>query len=79
MRKMLKNLTLSDGTVIPKGALVVAPSRAIHYDETYYPNPRAFEPFRFFDIREKDGVNIKHQLVSTTSEFLAFGHGQHAW
>ena len=78
MRKTLKNLTLSDGTVIPKGATVVAPARAIHYDETYYPNAHAFEPFRFSD-HEKDGENAKHQFVSTTSKYLAFGHGQHAW
>ena len=79
LRKTLKNLTLSDGTFIPKGALVVTPCRAIHYDEAYYPNARAFEPFRFSDMHGGDKENVKHQFVSTTSEYLAFGHGQHAW
>ena len=72
-------MTLSDGTFIPKGALVTAPARAIHYDETYYPNAHSFEPFRFFDMHDKDEENVNHQFVSTTSAFLAFGHGQHAW
>ena len=79
MRKTLTNWRLSDGTIIPKGVLVVAPSRAVHYDETHYANAHAFELLRFFDMHERDEENVNHQFVSTTSEFLAFGHGQHAW
>jgi len=80
-RKALKDFKFSDGTFIPKGTLVAAASRSLHYDEHFYENPEVFEPFRFVHTCEEDGTGNgpKHQLVSTTTEYLAFGHGRHAW
>jgi cytochrome P450 len=67
-RKALKAFTFSDGTHVPKGSYVSA-AFATHRDEEYYENPNTFEGFRFF----KDG------MVKTSSRFLSFGHGKHAW
>ena len=53
--------------------------RSIHRDETFYENANAFEPFRFADLREEDGEGVKHHFVSTTSEYLPFGHGRRSW
>jgi len=76
----VKDFKFSDGTFIPKGASVAAASRSLFYDERFYKNPEAFEPFRFVHVcEEDDGKGPKYQLVSTTTECLAFGLGRHAW
>ncbi|KAI9463826.1 cytochrome P450 [Boletus coccyginus] len=78
-RKALKDFKFSDGTFIPKGTSVAVASRSLHYDEHFYKNPELFEPFRFVHMCETDARNgPKHQLVSTTTEYLTFGHGRHA-
>ena len=79
MRKALKDFTFSDGTFIPKGTMVVTAARAMHRDEDFYNNAHAFEPFRFADLQEENDEGIKHQLASTTSEYLTFGLGRRAW
>jgi cytochrome P450 len=77
-RKALKDFTFSDGTFIPKGTTIVAATRSIHLDGAFYENPHTFEPFRFADLRKGNNEGVKHQFVSTTAEYLAFGHGRHA-
>lgn len=78
-RKALKDHTLSDGTFLPAGTFVSAASRAIHYDSANYEHPEVFDGFRFANIREEEGEGTKHQMVATATDFLAFGHGRHAW
>ena len=75
-RKALKDYTFSDGTFIPKGTLIAAPTLSLHHDKNFYENPEVFEPFRFADMR---GDGPKHQFASTSMEYLPFGHGKHAW
>ncbi|OSX67199.1 hypothetical protein POSPLADRAFT_1130463 [Postia placenta MAD-698-R-SB12] len=77
MRKVLLDITLSDGTYIPKGTLVVAASSATHTDKTYYENAEAFVPFRFYDMCTENGT-LGTQFVNTSKDYLAFGHGKHA-
>ena len=79
-RKAVKDVTLSDGTRIPKGTLVAAASVTAHTDDARYAEPDVFDPFRFARMRE-GGVEdaLKHQLVNTSLDFLPFGHGKHAW
>lgn len=72
-------MTLSDGTVIPTGTLIAVAAEGTHYDEGSYDNPYIFNPFRFSDMRGDEGERIKHQYVSTSSEYVSFGHGKHAW
>ena len=79
-RKALKDFTFSDGTSIPKGTLVGVAARSVHYDEKFYENPNAFEPFRWADMRgEDEEEGSKYQFVSTATEYLPFGHGKNAW
>ena len=78
-RVALKDITLRDGTVIPQGMLVMAAVDATHHDEAVFENADTFDPFRFARMREKDGEAHKHQLVHTTVDFVAFGHGRQAW
>lgn len=47
MRKVMQDITLSDGTYLPKGTMIVAASLGTHTDEKYYKSAEAFEPFKF--------------------------------
>ncbi|KAI1793056.1 cytochrome P450 [Ganoderma leucocontextum] len=77
-RKALKDVTLSDGTFIPKGTLLAAAAHPTHHDESLYANADVFEPFRFAKMREGDGEGLKHQFVNTSVDYVSFGHGKHA-
>ena len=79
MRKALKGFTFSDGTFVPEGTMIMVAARSIHYDEAFYDNAHAFEPFRFAELRELEGEGVKHHFISTATEYLPFGHGRHAW
>jgi len=73
-----KPFTFSDGTYIPKGTLVEVAVFATHRDDTNYPEPSKFSPFRFVDKNSKENDGRKADMVSTHADFLAFGHGVHA-
>jgi len=77
-RKALKDFTFSDGTFIPKNTLVSAAAGPIHLDAANYEHADVFDGFRFASMRDGDGQGVKHQMVSTTSDYLPFGHGRHA-
>ncbi|KAI5119872.1 hypothetical protein M0805_008543 [Coniferiporia weirii] len=78
IRKVLTDYTLSDGTFLPAGTHVACNSLAAHYDDAHYTNAHKFDGFRFADMREDgEGEGAKHQMVSTSLEYLAFGHGRH--
>ena len=79
-RKAVKDVTLSDGTRIPKGTLVAAAAITAHSDDARYTDPLVFDPFRFARMREGGAEEaVKHQLVNTSVDFITFGHGKHAW
>ena len=76
----MKDFTFSDGTFIPEGTFVGVAVLPTHHDGEYYDNPETFSPWRFSDMREKDGGDAsRHLLVSTGLEYHPFGHGRHAW
>ncbi|KAK7021886.1 hypothetical protein VNI00_017175 [Paramarasmius palmivorus] len=72
-RKTLTDFTLSDGTVIPAGTVVATAALPRNYAD-----PEKFDPLRFYDIREKEGKSVKHQMMTPESGYLAFGMGRHA-
>jgi cytochrome P450 len=75
----MSDFTLSDGTFLPTGTHLAANLAATHIDPDIYPSPTTFQPFRFSDIRSSSTTEAnKHQMVNTSPEFLAFGHGRHA-
>ncbi|KAK7058636.1 hypothetical protein VNI00_002272 [Paramarasmius palmivorus] len=77
-RMPLEDFTFSNGTVIPAGTIIVASPRAIHFDESHYPNPSEFDAFRSYRMREKDGPSLKNQMATPETNYLAFGIGKHA-
>ena len=78
-RKALQDYSFADGTFIPAGTTISAPSHSLHHDGQFYENPRQFDPFRFALMRSAKGQSSKHQFTSTSLEYLGFGHGQRAW
>ena len=77
----LKDITLRDGTFVPKDTLITAATWATHRDEALYPDADVFDPFRFERLRAGTSASssTKHQFVHTSVDYIAFGHGKHAW
>jgi cytochrome P450 len=60
---------------------VWAGASTAHYDNEYYPDADEFDGFRFANMREagegaSDGSNLRHHMVTTSTTYLAFGHGE---
>ena len=79
VRKAREDVTLSDGTFIPRGTTIAFAEYAIEHDEQNYENPNEFEPSRYLDLQDKSGDPAKYQLTSVTNDFLVFGMGEVAW
>lgn len=76
----LQDFALSDGTILPKGTLVAAPLRAMHYDDENYADANTFQPWRFYrESDESDGEVNAQSMTTTTPTYLSFGHGKTAW
>ncbi|THC99150.1 hypothetical protein EYZ11_001401 [Aspergillus tanneri] len=72
-----EDITLSNGTHIPKGATLTVSAHTMQ-DEAVYPNANTYDGFRFYNMRQIPGNEHRFQLVSTSPEHLGFGHGLHA-
>ena len=84
-------ITLPCGIHLKKGTKVGIHAYPIHHDEDLYPNANQFNAMRFCtvdeekpagDHLEKVAGNFKKKgtsLVTTSSHFMAFSHGRHAW
>ncbi|KAI9373779.1 cytochrome P450 [Aspergillus egyptiacus] len=75
-------LTLPTGQHLPRGTWVGASALDIHLDERFYPDPTTYDPFRFVKAtaaaQETDAAQAQAR-VSTSSTFLSFSSGRHAW
>ena len=78
LRLVREPFTFSDGTYLPDGTYIAVPSHAIHLDESNYPDPTSFVPFRFVDKAKKEGTGRKVDVTAATTDFLLFGYGRHA-
>jgi cytochrome P450 len=70
-RKVMCRLTLSDGTILPKGARLMVAGR--FRDPEIYENPDVFDAARFLKLRVGGSSNNAHQYVSTSADMFAFG------
>ena len=55
------------------------PPQATHFDEENYVNATAFDPWRYVRVKEQDRDPSKHQFITTSPEYIGWGHGKHAW
>jgi len=77
-RRAVKDYTFSDGTFVPKGTFLAAAARPVHRDGELYENGTEFNPWRFSDLRVKEGESLKYQMTSVGTENLPWGHGKHS-
>ncbi|KXH40775.1 P450 monooxygenase [Colletotrichum simmondsii] len=77
-RRVEEAITLSDGTYLPKGTLITVATHNTRDPALWGPEPEKFDGNRFLRMREEPGQENRWQFVSTSPEFLAFGHGTHA-
>ncbi|CAL1709887.1 unnamed protein product [Somion occarium] len=78
LRRAVTDVTLSNGSFIPAGTILMAPSVCTHMDSENYDDPSVFKPWRFSEMREGEGESTKYQFVSTSTSYIPFGHGKHA-
>ncbi|PIL30244.1 cytochrome P450 [Ganoderma sinense ZZ0214-1] len=78
-RKALKDVTLHDGTRVPAGTLLSANAYPLHHDAAPLADSDAradtFDPLRYARMRSGAGQSLRHQLTSTSPEYIPFGHG----
>ena len=78
LRKTMVEVRLLDSTLIPAGTLMATSQYAVHHDERHYPNPQTFDPSRW-ERDAEDASDGRKQFVSTSQEYLGWGHGKYAW
>ncbi|CCF38023.1 ent-kaurene oxidase [Colletotrichum higginsianum] len=87
-RKALKDITLSNGQVIPAGTTIECPNYAVSHDEALFEDADEFDAFRFYKLREKAALertpdqtsdaSMQNQFASVSQNSLAFGYGREA-
>lgn len=76
-REVLEPVTLSDGSVLKKGSHVAVSAHRM-WDESIHADPLVYDAYRFLKMRSEPGHENTGQLVTTSPDHLAFGHGKHA-
>lgn len=69
-RQAMRDVSLSDGTFLPKDCFVAVSLPPFHRDSTAHEAPDEFRPFRFSD-------NPEHSMTTITTQWLFFGYGKH--
>lgn len=78
MRRMAtRDVTLNEGITIRRGERIVVDASAMR-DPKIHKDVDRYDINRFRRMREDPGKMHKAQLVTTSPDHLAFGHGQHA-
>lgn len=79
MRRIVtKDVTLGEGITMRRGERLVVDASAMKDPKIYGEDVDKYDIYRFQRMREEPGKMHKSQLVTTSPDHLAFGHGQHA-
>ncbi|PHH78944.1 hypothetical protein CDD80_5976 [Ophiocordyceps camponoti-rufipedis] len=79
LRKVMKPISLSDGTQLPIGTRVIAPLAGIAHDERFFPNANDFDHLRFYRLRHESAkANNRMQFTALSDTYVNFGAGRHA-
>ncbi|KAF9876376.1 cytochrome P450 [Colletotrichum karsti] len=87
-RKVLKDIKLPNGQVIPQDVVIEIPAGGVNLDDEVFPNAQEFDALRYYKLRQaKDEaesgtkaaeVVAQSQFVSVGTSHLTFGYGRHA-
>ncbi len=77
-RIVVTDITLSDGSVLPRDTAVGVPNWGITRDDHLWTNPETFDGFRFAKLRAEPGAEHKHQFATAGPDSLSFGYGPQA-
>ncbi|CAG7555679.1 unnamed protein product [Fusarium equiseti] len=77
-RAAVADMTLPDGTFVPKGTKLEINTCSIHADKDLYENPKDFDGLRFYKMRQGPGQENKYKYSSVGREDLSWGFGRHA-
>lgn len=77
-RRLMVPLTLSSGSTIPAKSYISIAYQPMLTDPTYYPSPLTFDPLRFYNQRQKEGEEEKHQFASVDLSDLLWTFGKFA-
>lgn len=73
---MVDDFTAPDGTPLPKGVIGSILTLPLHNDEDLYPEPAKYDPFRWSRMKEESNAPVN--FVSTSPDFMVFGHGKNS-
>ncbi|SMQ54553.1 unnamed protein product [Zymoseptoria tritici ST99CH_3D7] len=73
-----ERVTLSNGTVIPKGQSILVDSSRMWDAKVHPSSPKTWDGYRFLRMREDPMKRDMAPLVSTSPDHIAFGYGVHA-
>lgn len=80
-RRVTQDITLNDGTLLPKGAGIAVNAERM-WSPDIYPNPRTYDGYRFLRMRDNTHNTpegeTKAMLVNTSAEHFGFGYGTHS-
>lgn len=68
---MVDGVRTDTGMPLPRGALVSFVSQPMHTDPDHFPNPHAFEPFRFVQLRQEEADGGRSTGLSDVSSKAA--------
>jgi cytochrome P450 len=66
-RVVMEDVTLPDGTVLPKNSDIMVSSHPM-WEDAVYPEPEKYDAYRFVKIRETPGKENTGQLTTTESQ-----------
>jgi len=78
IRKVLKAMTLPDGTHLPVGTLLGMDTQNAVFNHSTLENPGVFDGFRFERLRSVPGSEQKFQAVNPGPDHLVYGYGTQA-
>ncbi|KAM5431557.1 hypothetical protein McanMca71_004792 [Microsporum canis] len=77
-RIVVSDITLSDGSLLPRGTAVGVPNWGVTRDDRLWTNPETFDGFRFARLRDEAGAEHRHQFATAGPDSLSFGYGPQA-
>ncbi|MCJ1396653.1 hypothetical protein MMC18_009545 [Xylographa bjoerkii] len=77
-RVMQQDHVLESGMLLPRNSHICMAVNAIQNNPEITPDPKTFDGWRYYQLRQELGESHKHQSAMTESTLLNFGHGKYA-